>query len=420
MHLALFDLDGILVDRQSAFNDAVANLCHAHDYDATIEQWLLTELTDRANPGDFARLRDAFGLTVPSAQLRQEYVDLMAVTATCRHEILESLTRLRAAAWTIGIVTRGPSDIQRAKLTAVGLVSLVDGVAVSGGMETRKPDRDLFQLAATRCGMSLTDGGWMIGDNLSAPTGKTRWSAQLTAAPNAASDDDEGIGADGILAAQVIGADDDTVVVSANDVTYAVDRTTSKVRWKKLAFRAVVMADGTVAGGIHSPSGDRLVGYTASSGKQRWTIRNASDPGATGPKLLTGTHANKVLVVDVVHGRQRAALEGGGCQYDGQSLILCTKDSYKPGITVFEARSFKKLWALPDNSGRAVPRVNEFWHGAVYGDLPDHGLDAKPVVLDGRTGKDREADPGAAPFEADQYGGVVRNENGVVFYGAVG
>ncbi|WP_420834051.1 HAD family hydrolase [Streptomyces antarcticus] len=58
--------------------------------------------------------------------------------------------------------------VQRAKLAATGLTGMVDGVAVSGDLEIRKPDRRIFELAAARCGVSLADGGWMIGDN---PTG---------------------------------------------------------------------------------------------------------------------------------------------------------------------------------------------------------------------------------------------------------
>lgn len=163
--LVFFDLDGTLVDRQSALSDAVTGLCRSRNLPWPIDQWLRTELADRATIGDFVRLRNAFDLEASAVDLWQEYVDLMAAAVTCRPEILEGLVRLRAAGWTIGVITNGAGDIQRAKLAGTGLAALVDGVAVSGDLEIRKPDRRLFELAATRCGVSLTDGGWMVGDN---------------------------------------------------------------------------------------------------------------------------------------------------------------------------------------------------------------------------------------------------------------
>ncbi|WP_241779279.1 HAD family hydrolase [Streptomyces rimosus] len=164
-HFVLFDLDGTLIDRQAAFSDAVTELCRNHAYGPDIQQWLRTELVERANRDDFTRLRDRFGLREPAGQLWQEYVDLIATAATCRPHVLEGLARLRAAAWTIGIVTNGASDIQRAKVAATGLAGLVDGIAVSGDHGVRKPDRRLFALAADRCGRRLADGGGMIGDH---------------------------------------------------------------------------------------------------------------------------------------------------------------------------------------------------------------------------------------------------------------
>ncbi|AGS73868.1 HAD family hydrolase [Streptomyces collinus] len=168
MPLALFDLDGTLVDRQSALDDAVSCLCRSRALPTGAEQWLRTELADRATAEDFARLREVFGLEAPAADLWQEYVDLMAAAVTCRPAVLEGLARLRAAAWAIGVITNGAGDIQRAKLAGTGLDGLVHGVAASGDLEIRKPDRRLFELGATRCGVSLADGGWMVGDN---PTG---------------------------------------------------------------------------------------------------------------------------------------------------------------------------------------------------------------------------------------------------------
>ncbi|MCQ4203884.1 MULTISPECIES: HAD family hydrolase [Streptomyces] len=168
MPLALFDLDGTLADRQAALSDALARLCRSHGLSPDAERWLRAALADRATAGDFARLRESFGLEVSAADLWQEYVDLMGAAVTCRPEVLKGLARLRSAAWTIGVVTNGAGDIQRAKLAGTGLADLVDGVAASGDLEIRKPDRRLFELGATRCGVTLADGGWMVGDN---PTG---------------------------------------------------------------------------------------------------------------------------------------------------------------------------------------------------------------------------------------------------------
>ncbi|MEV5568322.1 HAD family hydrolase, partial [Streptomyces sp. NPDC052196] len=163
--LVLFDLDGTLADRQSALKDAVTGLCQTHSLVPDAEEWLRAELVDRANASDFARLKEAFDLEVPAEQLWQEYVDRMAAAVTCRPDVLAGLARLRAAAWTIGVITNGAGDIQRTKLAASGLADLIDGVAVSGDLEIRKPDLRLFQLAASRCSVNLADGGWMVGDN---------------------------------------------------------------------------------------------------------------------------------------------------------------------------------------------------------------------------------------------------------------
>ncbi|MGW7673867.1 HAD family hydrolase [Streptomyces sp. NPDC054775] len=166
--LALFDLDGTLVDRQSAFSDAVAALRTRHGWNTQAETWLLARLADRADPNDFVRLRAAFDLSEPADQLWGEYVHAMAAAVICRPAVIEGLARLRTAGWTIGIATNGAADIQRAKLAATGLADLADGVAISGDFEVRKPDRRLFELAAARCGLDLSMGGWMTGDN---PTG---------------------------------------------------------------------------------------------------------------------------------------------------------------------------------------------------------------------------------------------------------
>ncbi|MFE3413110.1 HAD family hydrolase [Streptomyces mirabilis] len=165
MRLALFDLDGTLVDRRSAFADAIADLTSTHGYGPDVEHWMLIHLADRASPHDFARLREVFNLDESAADLWRAYIDRMTAAVTCRPAVLDSLARLKAASWSIGVATNGASDIQRAKVRATGLADLIDGIAASGDIDVRKPDLRLFELAAARCGTQLSRDDWMIGDN---------------------------------------------------------------------------------------------------------------------------------------------------------------------------------------------------------------------------------------------------------------
>ncbi|WP_328541097.1 HAD family hydrolase [Streptomyces sp. NBC_00344] len=163
--LALFDLDGTLVDRNAAFISAVTSVCQGFALGPEIENWILAELADRVSVADFVRMQEAFALTIPWERLWLSYVEGMVAATSCRPTVVEGLTQLRADNWTIGVVTNGASDIQRAKLTAAGLTGLVDGVAVSGDIDVRKPSPRLFELAARRCGSALHSRAWMVGDN---------------------------------------------------------------------------------------------------------------------------------------------------------------------------------------------------------------------------------------------------------------
>lgn len=248
-------------------------------------------------------------------------------------------------------------------------------------------------------------------------TGKTAWAAEIAAAPSSRGLAATAIGADEILAPQVVGVDAGTALVTAADTTYAVEPSAGTVRWHKPDFRAVTLTDGVVAGGERTGFGaGRLLGLAAATGEQRWTVAEARQAAAAAPRLLSATFKDKTLVVDAVTGEQRAALDGSGwrCRHDAQSLVLCSRYGYATadrGITVFDAASLQKRWALPDGSGRKVPKVKGFWHGAVYGEVGD-----EPIVLDGMTGQDRQTSAGAAPYEIDRYGGVV----GSKFYRAAG
>ncbi|MFJ4500651.1 PQQ-binding-like beta-propeller repeat protein [Streptomyces sp. NPDC088864] len=238
-------------------------------------------------------------------------------------------------------------------------------------------------------------------------TGKKTWSAEIPADPSSTGLAARPIGADENLAPQVVGVDAGTAIVTAADTTYALDPASGDLRWKRADYRAVNLADGVVAGGERTGyQQGRLLGLDAGTGKERWTVADAREPANASPALLSADRGENTIVVDAAGGKNRVLLEGHGwrCLHDARSLVACSRDR-EPGsdhaIVVFEAATFRQKWTLPDHSGRSVPRMTGFWHGALYGDLS-----GSPVVLDGVTGKDRETEPYLAPVEIDRYGGV--------------
>jgi FMN phosphatase YigB (HAD superfamily) len=78
---------------------------------------------------------------------------------------LQALARLRDQGWRLAIVTNGSPDNQLGKIHRTGLADCVDAWVVSGELGVRKPARKIFDAAARRCGASLADGGWAIGDS---------------------------------------------------------------------------------------------------------------------------------------------------------------------------------------------------------------------------------------------------------------
>ena len=63
----------------------------------------------------------------------------------------------RRADWAVGIVTNGPPDLQREKLTATGLLSHVDEVAISGELGWGKPDAAILESILDRLRVEPTD-----------------------------------------------------------------------------------------------------------------------------------------------------------------------------------------------------------------------------------------------------------------------
>ncbi|WP_248964272.1 HAD family hydrolase [Sphaerisporangium perillae] len=168
--LALFDLDNTLVNLDEAFRVWVAEFAGEHDLGAEAVDWLIA-LDREGFPHRevfFATVRERFTLPESVEELWSRYRRRMPHLVRCQPEVLDGLARLRATGWRVAIVTNGMADNQLGKIQQTGLAKAVDAYALSGVEGVRKPDVALFEIAAKRCGMTLTGGGWVIGDNLTA------------------------------------------------------------------------------------------------------------------------------------------------------------------------------------------------------------------------------------------------------------
>jgi HAD superfamily hydrolase (TIGR01549 family) len=168
MPLALFDLDDTLVDRGTAFRAWAEEFVLAHGLDDAALTFLLTTDAHHTGPMDgfFTTVCQTYDLAASRDQLWKQYRHRMPELASCRPADLDAIRQLRQAGWQVGIVTNGMTDNQLGKIRNAGLDRLVDGWCISDEVGIRKPDPEIFRLAAQHCGCRLGADSWMIGDNL--------------------------------------------------------------------------------------------------------------------------------------------------------------------------------------------------------------------------------------------------------------
>ncbi|MFJ7250149.1 HAD-IA family hydrolase [Kitasatospora sp. NPDC098652] len=163
--LVLVDFDDTLIDRLSAVTDWVARYCTEHRLSPTVEQQMLEAMRIRADVKVIEALCAELELPESASELWSRYEPELAASVTPFPGVIEALTAVREAGHQVVVVTNGGTQIQHAKLKASGITGLVDDVCISEEVGVRKPDRQIFEAAATRVGRDLSQGGWMIGDN---------------------------------------------------------------------------------------------------------------------------------------------------------------------------------------------------------------------------------------------------------------
>ncbi|WP_318783722.1 HAD family hydrolase [Plantactinospora soyae] len=169
----LFDLDNTLVDRAAGLRLWAQEFCVRRGLGQADVEWMVEADGDGLVPKEifFGELRDRFRLPDSVSSLWAQYRVRHPALIPVFPGVPAGLTRLRAEGWKVGLVTNGFADVQLRTITGSGMGAYLDGWAISGAEDVRKPDRRLFEIAARRCGTTLSDGGWMIGDSATSDVG---------------------------------------------------------------------------------------------------------------------------------------------------------------------------------------------------------------------------------------------------------
>jgi putative hydrolase of the HAD superfamily len=180
----LFDLDGTLADTASAERQAwpaLAELLSRHApgadpddlhrrYRSAFERHWTHFLAGGIDFSTYRRRRLAEALA-PWREVDDELFE--AYRAEKRRGVeairlfddaVETLRGLRARGLGVGLLTNGPSALQRRKLELTGLEPELDAVAISEEIGAAKPDAEAFRRAAALLGCGLQEVA-MVGDS---------------------------------------------------------------------------------------------------------------------------------------------------------------------------------------------------------------------------------------------------------------
>jgi putative hydrolase of the HAD superfamily len=180
----LFDLDGTLADTAGAERDAwdaIADVIE-HHVPSIDRHELYARYTDVFEPhwtaflggeidfGEYRRRRLGDAIA-PWGELDDALFDAYRQEKRRGVERLRPfpaavpiLRQARSLGLRVGLLTNGPSELQRAKLAVTRLEGELDSIAISEEIGAAKPDREAFERAAELLGCALPELA-MVGDS---------------------------------------------------------------------------------------------------------------------------------------------------------------------------------------------------------------------------------------------------------------
>lgn len=172
MPLLLIDLDNTLLDRTSAFRAWAQQFLSQIGAPEDELEWILKVDDDgMASRRDVAEaIKRRYGLTVPDEDIIEAAREGVVSKVRLDPLVACAIHIAGNAGWVPVVVTNGTTHQQEAKIRMTGLDRYLADWVISEEAGVRKPDPEIFAIAAHRARQPLR-GGWMIGDSPTADIG---------------------------------------------------------------------------------------------------------------------------------------------------------------------------------------------------------------------------------------------------------
>jgi putative hydrolase of the HAD superfamily len=167
----LFDLDDTLADRAAGLRRYAAFF--AADFRAelhpcpveTLHETLmaLDDFGSRAQAEAFCAAL-SWRTAVSPKVLFDHWASRFGEAAVAFDDVEHVLEALQRRGVRMGLVTNGGADMQRAKITALGLERYMSAIVISAEAGVRKPDPAIFSRALAALGCAASDT-WFVGDH---------------------------------------------------------------------------------------------------------------------------------------------------------------------------------------------------------------------------------------------------------------
>ncbi|MGZ7444524.1 HAD family hydrolase [Paenibacillus sp. TH7-28] len=174
LEAVLFDLDNTLMDRDHTFRRFAEQLARECLLPALEEERnkLIEYMIER--DADGYRPKEGFFREMiehlpwkkrPDLEELKAYYDRHYMThAKAMDHAVETLEACRSRGLSLGIITNGVSHLQHGKIDLLHLRSYFDTIVVSGDVDIRKPDSQIYRLALERLGVP-PEKAVIVGDH---------------------------------------------------------------------------------------------------------------------------------------------------------------------------------------------------------------------------------------------------------------